>query len=145
MCIIWVKVFKNGLSKLFLRLPSTNFALSILEYLDPQIVQSIFLTHASLMFLSTPFPWKHRKTKYFLMFFEIKGVNLEEIISIFDEVSSLVLSRNRFMFRSFRLQTDRTLSFQKLLIAKNFISLQVLYKFAYTESCKKVFTPAMNE
>ena len=58
------------------------------------------------MFLSTPFPWKHRKTKYFLMLLEIKGVNLEEIISIFDEVSSLVLSRNRFMFRSFRLQTD---------------------------------------
>ena len=35
--IKWIKVFKNGRSKIFKRLSSTNFTWSFLEYLDPNI------------------------------------------------------------------------------------------------------------
>ena len=47
----WVKVFKNGPSNICGRLSSTNFTLSILEYLDPTVVLS--LLHCLKQFKTT--------------------------------------------------------------------------------------------
>ena len=38
---IWVKVFKNGPSKIYGRQPLKNLTWSILEYLDPMTLQYI--------------------------------------------------------------------------------------------------------
>ena len=44
--IIWDKVFKNGLSRMFYRLSSTNFTWPILEYLEPSSsFNQVCLTH----------------------------------------------------------------------------------------------------
>ena len=68
-----VNVFKNGPSKIFRRLPSTNFTWSILEYLDPndiwsivnkinEIVIILFLPNISILYpLETPETQKFSK------------------------------------------------------------------------------------
>ena len=80
--IIWVQIFKNGSSKIFQRLSSTNITWSILEYFVPFIVPADLWTYClpfknhkwfRLLTYFQPIiyfytPSKHQKTSGFVMF-----------------------------------------------------------------------------
>ena len=46
----WVKVFKNGPSKICGRQPLQNFTWSILEYLDPDVTPLLYLLFSTTIF-----------------------------------------------------------------------------------------------
>ena len=74
---ISVNVFKNGPSKIFQRLSSTNFTWSILEYLDPNDIWSIvnkINEIAIILFLpiSILYPLETPETQQFSVFWEYK-------------------------------------------------------------------------
>ena len=73
--MFWVKVFKNGLSKIFYRLSFTNFTWYFLEYLDPfYLVSNCFKVHqqSSLMEFIHSMPLKRTGKKYLSNFTSVR-------------------------------------------------------------------------